>query len=794
MLITKLMGGLGNQLFQIFTLMSVSIDNDIDFKIFEYKDDKVSPHDINSKRNSFWDTLFKNIYDKTFKSISGPIYQYNENIFHYTAFPKIRDKSNNYSLFGYFQSYKYFQNNLKKILDLLKWHEIKKPYGNKYDYKNTVSLHFRIGDYINIQTHHPILPIDYYKNSLDRLIADTDKNDWNILYFYEKNDKDIVDRSINELKNKYPNLYFIEINHNLDDWEQMICMTFCSHNIIANSTFSWWGAYLNNNDNHVYYPDVWFGSAIRNKNLNDLFLNDWQKVTCNEISDSIRIKFLCGFSSNSQCLENYMNVYDIKNKKYKNIEFVDDNTYTHLVIIGDLTQENIKYITDRNISSNNIIGFSYEPLEFSNFSCINMIKEHVSEYYISKAEKLNHNVFKNGYTFQWHTWKKNLTKGIDKKYKMSIILSFKKIVQGHIYRHLLVNEILKTDMDIHIYGNGSEEHGQDKRIKGVFNELEPYEDYKYHICIENTPDTEFYISEKFTNCIVSNSIPIYYGAEKVNEIFGNNCCYKLTGDISKDMKLITDIYNNSDKYTLNLNQSQHELFNGRGSLPEFLYRKFSKKEGITILMPIYNGIEFIEESVSSIIKQTYTDWELIIGINGHPPDSEIYKKAKEYSCDKIKVYDLIDIQGKSNALNEMLKYSNFNWVSLLDVDDIWLPKKLESQIPYMKSYDIIGTQCEYFGDITGSPNIPLRDMTHFDFYKTNPVINSSCLVKKKLCDWNGEFNGVEDYDMWLRLWKQNYKFYNVETIQVLHRIHKQSAFNNTNNNRVEKLINYHKSQ
>ena len=94
MLITKLMGGLGNQLFQIFTLMSVSIDNDIDFKIFEYKDDKVSPHDINSKRNTFWDTLFKNIYDKTFKSISGPIYQYNENIFHYTAFPKIRDKTN----------------------------------------------------------------------------------------------------------------------------------------------------------------------------------------------------------------------------------------------------------------------------------------------------------------------------------------------------------------------------------------------------------------------------------------------------------------------------------------------------------------------------------------------------------------------------------------------------------------------------------------------------------------------------------------------------------------------------
>ena len=66
---------------------------------------------------------------------------------------------------------------------------------------------------------------------------------------------------------------------------------------------------MTDNDNHVYYPDVWFCSAMGNKNLNDLFLNDWHKVTCNEISDSIKIKFLCWFSSNSQCLKNYMNRY-----------------------------------------------------------------------------------------------------------------------------------------------------------------------------------------------------------------------------------------------------------------------------------------------------------------------------------------------------------------------------------------------------------------------------------------------------------------------------------------------------
>jgi len=51
---------------------------------------------------------------------------------------------------------------------------------------------------------------------------------------------------------------------------------------------------------------------------------------------------------------------------------------------------------------------------------------------------------------------------------------------------------------------------------------------------------------------------------------------------------------------------------------------------ISILMPIYNGIEFINESVSSILEQTYDKWELLIGINGHPPNSEVYQIAKAF--------------------------------------------------------------------------------------------------------------------------------------------------------------------
>jgi len=216
---------------------------------------------------------------------------------------------------------------------------------------------------------------------------------------------------------------------------------------------------------------------------------------------------------------------------------------------------------------------------------------------------------------------------------------------------------------------------------------------------------------------------------------------------------------------------------------------------ISILMPIYNGIEFIDESVSSIMNQTIGDWELIIGINGHPPLSDVYMVAKQYELknNKIRVLDLTDIKGKSNALNVMVQYCTYNYIALLDVDDIWLPKKLEMQRYYLNVYDVIGTKCVYFGDLENIvPQIPNGDLSNYNFFSINPVINSSAVIRKELCFWNAKWDGVEDYDMWLRLNKQGRKFYNLSEVLVKHRIHKQSAFNAQGNHlKVEGLKKSH---
>jgi len=210
---------------------------------------------------------------------------------------------------------------------------------------------------------------------------------------------------------------------------------------------------------------------------------------------------------------------------------------------------------------------------------------------------------------------------------------------------------------------------------------------------------------------------------------------------------------------------------------------------ISILMPVYNGIEFIEESVTSVLQQTFIEWELLIGVNGHPENSGVYQLAKKYEekSSNIRVFDLYKLKGKSVTLNKMIEYCQYDYLAILDVDDIWLANKLEKQVPFIANYDVIGTKCIYFGQLNGIvPNIPIGDISKVDFLSANPIINSSSLIRKSLCYWNiDEFDCIEDYELWLRLRKQNHTFYNIEDILVKHRIYQQSAFNSSNNQQIQ---------
>ena len=127
--------------------------------------------------------------------------------------------------------------------------------------------------------HYVLLKDDYYVKSIREIIKRTKKNDWDIIYFCEEKDNVPVKQRLYKIKKVFPHLTFHKASDELEDWEQLLLMSLSDHNIIANSTFSWWGAYLNNHtDKIVCYPQKWFGVANTDKDTKDLCPPSWLRI------------------------------------------------------------------------------------------------------------------------------------------------------------------------------------------------------------------------------------------------------------------------------------------------------------------------------------------------------------------------------------------------------------------------------------------------------------------------------------------------------------------------------------
>ena len=216
---------------------------------------------------------------------------------------------------------------------------------------------------------------------------------------------------------------------------------------------------------------------------------------------------------------------------------------------------------------------------------------------------------------------------------------------------------------------------------------------------------------------------------------------------------------------------------------------------VSVLIRLYNGIEFLEESLKSVCDQIYDDWELLIGVNGHgPDDNPVHIKAKEIVSqspykDKIRLINYPKVKGGAEVMNALAQDAMADWVAFLDVDDMWLSDKLLKQIHLRDLYtnlDVIGTQAKYFGSFQGSPQIPLGHLTIEDFKKANPMINSSVLMRRVDVDFTDRFS-LDDYDLWCRMIIANKKFYNIEESLTLHRIHSDSAYNSSGKQDPEAL-------
>jgi hypothetical protein len=251
-------GRLGNQMFQYAVLKALSLKTGYEMFLPDHM--SIKPDGCFDMTNDKWIEYKLDLFDcfniHCNVSLMLPSNTYQEQKFEFE--PEIFNISDNISIEGYFQSYKYFEEFKQEILKdfTFKSSILDKCNSEISKYTNPVSIHIRRGDYVNHPGFWNITP-EYIQEAFNHFSDD----EYTFLIFSD---------DIEWCKQIFPEgVIFIEGNQ----FEDLCLMSLCDHNIISNSSYSWWGAYLNKNEKkRVIAPKNWF---IPTKPLGDLYPNNW---------------------------------------------------------------------------------------------------------------------------------------------------------------------------------------------------------------------------------------------------------------------------------------------------------------------------------------------------------------------------------------------------------------------------------------------------------------------------------------------------------------------------------------
>lgn len=254
MISANLMGGLGNQMFQIMAAYAHSRDVNDDL-YFDF-DKCYTPNQGNTSQK-YKKNLFKNLKDDKRENYFQFIY--NEPTFSYRPIPKEK----NLLLNGFFQTEKYFatyKSDISKVFDIdfNKCKSIRNNLEQRVGSDNITSIHIRRGDYLTKPNYHPTPNLEYYYGAID-IIKDTK-------FIIVSDDIEWCKSNFNS-----DDIFFSDFTNDIDD---LYLIMMCNNKIISNSSFSWWGVYLSEFDGKVIAPKNWFGTEGP-QDTHDIFLKNF---------------------------------------------------------------------------------------------------------------------------------------------------------------------------------------------------------------------------------------------------------------------------------------------------------------------------------------------------------------------------------------------------------------------------------------------------------------------------------------------------------------------------------------
>lgn len=295
MITVNIIGGLGNQMFQYAFGYATSKENNTELKLdvsgfnaYDLRDYELDLFNVekNSELKSKYDSLLNKLNGKHNTLLSKATRKILRGLLRFTKFyyqekeEFVFDKGvfnirTDTYFYGYWQNQKYFKKYRKELLEIFTLksiHSQTKEYQQKIIESESVSLHIRRGDYLtdaHTNSVHGVCDMEYYKKAVTEVL----KSKKQARFFIFSDDLDWVKDNLDFIDNKT----FIEYKSDISDHEEMHLMSQCKHNIIANSSFSWWGAWLNqNSDKKVIAPKKWFKDSILN--ADDLIPDSWVRL------------------------------------------------------------------------------------------------------------------------------------------------------------------------------------------------------------------------------------------------------------------------------------------------------------------------------------------------------------------------------------------------------------------------------------------------------------------------------------------------------------------------------------
>jgi glycosyltransferase involved in cell wall biosynthesis len=205
---------------------------------------------------------------------------------------------------------------------------------------------------------------------------------------------------------------------------------------------------------------------------------------------------------------------------------------------------------------------------------------------------------------------------------------------------------------------------------------------------------------------------------------------------------------------------------------------------VSIITPLHNAEKFIADTISSVIAQTYQDWELIIVDDVSDDESVTLVESAVEKDSRITLIRLSKNSGAALARNTAIKVANGRYIAFLDSDDLWLPQKLETQLAFMRENGYAFTFTAYErideeGKSLGSVGVPEK-VSYRQMLKTSVI---GCLTAMYDTAYFGKvymplIRKRQDYGLWLKLLKQTEFAYGIQQPLGLYRIRRDSISSN----------------